>query len=221
MSTPSPSAANLPDAVCLFDQPRAPNPRRVNIFLAEKGIEIERHTLDLLEGAHKAPDYLGKVGVPQVPALELEDGTILTESQAICRYLEALCPEPNMMGTNPLEIAVIDMWQRRVEFGLFAAVTATFRHTNPHMAVLEDQVPQWGEINRGRIPVHLRRLDARLAESPYVAADRFTVADITAIVAIDFLRIVREPVPEELTSLGAWIERVRARPSCALPGKAA
>jgi len=216
MSTP-----NLPDAVCLFEEPRAPNPRRVNIFIAEKGIEIERHVLDLIEGAHKAPDYLSKVGVPQVPALELEDGTILTESQAICRYLEALCPEPNMMGATPYETAVIDMWQRRVEFGLFAAVTATFRHTNPHMSALEDQVPEWGEINRRRIPVHLQRLDARLAESPYVAAERFTVADITAIVAIDFLRIVRERVPEELTNLADWIGRVRARPSCALPGKAA
>ncbi|MCL5776956.1 glutathione S-transferase [Limibaculum sp. FT325] len=216
MSTP-----NLPAPVCLFDQSFAPNPRRVNIFLAEKGIKIERHSLNLIEGEHKAPDYLAKAGIPQVPALELEDGTVLTESQAICRYLEALHPEPNMMGREPLELAVIDMWQRRVEFGLFAAVTATFRHTNPHMAALEDQCPDWGEVNRKRIAGHLARLDARLAGSPYLAADRFTVADITAIVAIDFLKVIREPVPDDLPSLAAWIGRVRARPSCALPGKAA
>ena len=216
MSTP-----NLPAPVCLFDQPRAPNPRRVNVFLAEKGVDFERHHLNLMEGAHKAPEYLRKAGIPQVPALELEDGTVLTESQAICRYVEALHPEPNMMGGNPLEIALIDMWQRRVEVGLFAAVGAAFRHLNPNMAVLEDQCPDWGEINRRRIPGQLERLDARLAESPWIAAERFTVADITAIVAIDFMRVIREPVPEGLPNLAAWIERVRARPSCALPGKAA
>ncbi|MDT8345114.1 MAG: glutathione S-transferase [Thermohalobaculum sp.] len=215
------TAPNLPAAVCLFDQPFAPNPRRVNIFLAEKGVEIERHTLNLMEGEHKAPDYLGRVGISQVPALELADGTVLTETQAICRYLEALHPSPNMMGRDPLEIAVIDMWQRRVEFGLFAAVASTFRHTNPHMAVLEDQCPDWGAINRKRIPAALAALDARLAHSPYLAADRFTVADITAIVAIDFLKVIREPIPERLAHLDAWLGRVRARPSCALPGKAA
>jgi glutathione S-transferase len=133
----------LAQPVRLFDQPRAPNPRRVNIFLAEKGIEIERDNVDLMAGAHKQADYLAKVGVPQVPALELDDGTILTESVAICRYLEALQPEPNMMGSDVMEQVVIEKWQRLVEFRLFATVAACFRHTNPHLAVLEDQCADW------------------------------------------------------------------------------
>ena len=215
------STAPLPAPVCLYDQPRAPNPRRVNIFLAEKGVELERHALNLMEGAHRTPDYLAKVGIGQVPALELEDGTVLTETQAICRYLEALYPEPNLMGRDALEVALVDMWQRRVEFGLFAAVTAVFRHTNPHMAALDQQCAEWGEMNRGRIAKRLAELDARLAGREFIALDRFTVADITAIVAVDFLRIIRYPLPEGLPNLSAWVGGVRARPSCVLPGKTA
>lgn len=206
----------LPAAVRLHDQPRAPNPMRVNLFLAEKGIEIERVPVDLMAGAHKAPGYVARVGVAQVPALELSDGTVLTETQAICRYLEALHPEPNLMGRDPLEAAVIEMWQRRMEFGLFAAVGHAFRHTNPHMAALEDQCPDWGEVNRGRIDGHLRALDARLAAGggrDWIAADRFTVADITGYVAANFRRILKHPMPEGLDALAGWMERVRARPS--------
>lgn len=205
---------NLPAPICLFDQPRAPNPRRVNIFLAEKGIDFERHTLDLMEGEHKMPAYLEKVGVAQVPALELEDGTILTETQAICRYLDALYPEPNMMGANPLETAVVDMWQRRVEFGLFLSVAMTFRHTNPHMGVLQDQNPDYGAAMRGRIRSDLESLDRRLKDRDWIALDRFTVADITAIVAVDFMKVIRYEMPDGLDGFAAWLDRVRARPSC-------
>ena len=129
----------LPQPVRLYDQRRAPNPRRVNIFLAEKGIEIERVDVNLMAGEHKQPAYVAKIGVPQVPALELDDGTIVTESVAICRYFEALQPEPNMMGRDAMEQIVIEKWQRLVEFRLFATVAACFRHTNRHLAVLEEQ----------------------------------------------------------------------------------
>jgi len=207
---------SLPQPVRLYEQPRAPNPRRVNIFLAEKELEIERVNVDLIAGEHKQPDYLAKIGVPQVPALELDDGTILTESVAICRYLDASQPEPNMMGRDVMEQVTIEKWQRLVEFRLFATVAACFRHTNPHLAVLEDQCADWGEVNRGRLDARLGELDRRLEGRDWIAADRLTIADITAIVAVDFLRVVKHPIPEGYTNLLAWVARMHARPSTVL-----
>ncbi|MEM9145423.1 MAG: glutathione S-transferase family protein [Pseudomonadota bacterium] len=206
----------LPEPVRLYDQPRAPNPMRLNLFLAEKGVEIERVTVDLMAGEHKSEAYLAKVGESRVPALELSDGTVLTETQAICRYVEALHREPNLMGRDAREMAEIEMWQRRAEFGLFAAVGHCFRHTNKRMAVLEDQCPEWGELNRGRIDAHLRALDCHLIGRSWLASDRFTNADITAYIAASFRRILRHPIPDGLDALGAWLERVRARPSIAV-----
>jgi glutathione S-transferase len=210
----------LPQPVCLYTQPRAPNPRRLDIFLAEKGIEIPRIELNLLAGEHKAEDYVARVGAPQVPALELSDGRVLTETPAICRYLEALYPEPNMLGRDVMEAAEIEMWQRLVEFRLFLTVATCFRHTNPHLAVLEDQCPDWGEVNRRRLHARLAELDGRLAGRAWIAADRPTIADITAVVAVDFLRVIKFPLPEEYAGLRAWHARMHARPSCTLPGRA-
>jgi len=206
---------SLPQPVRLYDQPRAPNPRRVNIFLAEKGVEIERVNVDLMAGEHKQAELLQKVGAPQVPALELDDGTMLVESVAICRYLDALKPEPNLMGRDPMEVAIIEMWQRQVEFRLFATVTACFRHTNTYMAVLEDQCAEWGETNRGRLHGRLGELDRRLAGHEWIAADRLTIADITALVAVDFLKVIKYPLPEEYGNLKVWLERMHVRPSAA------
>jgi glutathione S-transferase len=203
----------LAQPVRLFDQPRAPNPRRVNIFLAEKGIEIPRVAVNLIDGEHKQAAYLDRTGVPQVPALELDDGTVLVESVAICRYLEALRPEPNMMGRDAMEQVTIEMWQRLVEFRLFATVAACFRHTNPHLAVLEDQCADWGEVNRGRLHARLGELDRRLDGRDWIAADRPTIADITALVAVDFLRVIKYVLPEEYANLWAWHARMQARPS--------
>ena len=206
----------LPQPVRLYEQPRAPNPRRVNIFLAEKGLDIERINIDLMAGEHKQPEYLAKIGVPQVPALELDDGTILTETVAICRYFEALQPEPNMMGRDVMEQIIIEKWQRQIEFRLFATVAICFRHTNPHLAVLEDQCTDWGEVNRGRLDGRLGELDQRLEGRDWIAADRLTIADVTAIVAIDFLRVIKHPIPESYTNLLAWVARMHARPSTTL-----
>jgi len=205
----------LPEPVLLYDQPRAPNPRRVNIFLAEKGVEIPRETVDLMRGAHRDPAYLARAGVAAVPALALSDGTVLSETQAICRYVEALHPEPNLMGAGPLEQAMVEMWQRRMEFGLFLTVAACFRHTNPHMAVLERQVPAYGEEMRRRIAGQLETLDARLAGRDWIAADRPTVADITALVAVDFLKVIKYPMAEKLKNMAEWVGRMRSRPSTA------
>ena len=210
---------SLPEPVRLYTQPRAPNPRRVDIFLAEKGLEIPRTDVNLMEGEHKTDEYLAKIGAPQVPALELSDGTVIAESVAICRYLEALRPEPNMLGEGIMEQVEIEMWQRLVEFRLFLTVAACFRHTNPHLAVLEDQCPDWGEVNRGRLHARLGELDGRLATRDWIAAGRLTIADITAVVAVDFLRVIKYDVPEEFSSLRAWHARMKERPSTAMPGK--
>ncbi|MGF1503330.1 MAG: glutathione S-transferase family protein [Paracoccaceae bacterium] len=208
----------LPSPVLLYDQPRAPNPRRLNIFLAEKGLEIPREEVDLMTGGHRDPAFLERVGAAHVPALVLEDGTVLTETQAICRYLDALRPEPNLTGRDPLEAAQIEMWQRRVEFGPFAAIAGCFRHTNPKLAVLErDQVPEYGAEMRRRIPALLAAMDARLTGRDWLAVERISVADITLLVAVDFLRIIKEPLPDGLPALGTWLERMRARPSTAFP----
>jgi glutathione S-transferase len=201
-----------PMPVKLYDTPRAPNPRRVRIFLAEKGIELPTVAVSILEGEHKRPRHLAHVGSHNLPALELEDGTVLTESVTICRYLEAIHPLPNLMGADPLEVALVDMWQRRVELGLYRHVTDLFRHTHPRMAHLEDQVPEWGEANRSRVAAALGALDARLAEADFVAGDGFSIADITAFVAVDYLRVTRTPVPETLTALIAWRNRMAGRP---------
>jgi len=207
---------DLPQPVRYYQTPRAPNPRRTDIFFAEKGLEVERVPVNLLEGAHKQADYLRTIGVPQVPALELSDGTVLVEAPAICRYVEALHPEPNMLGRDPLEAAIIEMWQRRVELRLFATITNCFRHTNPHMAALERQCPDWGAVNASRIDERLGELDLRLRGRDWIAADRMTIADITGLVAVDFLRILKREVPEEMTALRDWHARMRTRPSTAL-----
>ncbi|MEM1343386.1 MAG: glutathione S-transferase [Pseudomonadota bacterium] len=205
----------LPQPVLLYDQPRAPNPRRLNIFLAEKAVDVSRETIDLMQGQHKAEAFLARIGAAQVPALVLTDNSVLTETQAIARYIEALHPEPNLMGRDALEQATIEMWQRRLEFGLFAAVAGCFRHTNRHLAVLERQIPEYGAEMRARIAGHLEALDARLDGRAWIAAERLTMADITAFVACDFLRILKYPVPETLPHLTNWLATLRARPSTA------
>ena len=207
---------SLPGVTRYYTTPRAPNPRRTDIFIAEKGLDLPTETVNLMEGQHKQNAYLAKTGSPQVPALELSDGTVLLETQAICRYIEALHPEPNMMGCDPLETAVIEMWQRRVELRLMATIAFAFRHLNPKMAALEDQSPDWGETNRGRIDGRLAELEKQLQGRDWLAADRLTIADITGVVAVDFLRLIRHEVPEEMTALRAWHARMRDRPSTTL-----
>lgn len=205
-----------PAIVKLIDSARAPNPRRVKIFMAEKGVEFPVEDISIMEGAHKTPAYLTRVGAPVVPAFELEDGTILTETMAMCRYLERLYPAPNLMGDGPLEEAQIEMWSRRMEFGVLMPVAMVLRHGNPAMAVLEDQVPEWGEANIPRVGKALRWLDRVLGQTEYVAGGRYTVADITTLVAVDFLRAIKTPIPEDHENLLRWHAALRARPSSAV-----
>lgn len=204
----------LPKPIRLVETPPAPNPRRLRIFLAEKDYRIPSESIDIMADDHRRPEYIAWAGASTVPAVELEDKTVLTETIAIFRYVEALQPEPNLLGRDPLEAAVIEMWNRRIEFGLMQHVAAVVRHTNPRMGVLErGQVAEWGEANRSRVDQALRYLNARLESSSYVAGERFTAADITPHVMIDFMRVARMKVPEELVHLRRWLEEMRARPS--------
>ena len=198
----------------LYDAGRAPNPRRVRIFLAEKGIEVPLVPVDIGKLEHKTPAFAAVNPLQRTPALELEDGTVITESIAICRYFEALHPDPPLFGTDPLEIALITMWERRMEFNLLGAVAAVFRHLHPAMAQMEaPQVPAWGEANKPRVLEFLRFVDSHLAGRAFLCGERFTVADITGLVGLDFTKPARIAVPEDLLNLRRWHERLQARPS--------
>ena len=198
----------------LYDSIRAPNPRRVRWFMAEKGIEdIEIVQLDILAGAHKQPDYLAKAGIANVPALELTDGTTITESLAICRYLEAKYPHPNLFGVTAEEIAVIEMWTRRAEMLVANPLMVGVRHTHPALAVLENQNPAVAAHSTAAGADALTLFDHRLAESTWIAGDRLTIADIVAYVSIDFARLIRFRPPEHLTHVNRWVAAMRERPA--------
>jgi glutathione S-transferase len=199
----------------LFTSHRAPNPRRVRWAMAEKGLtDVEIIEIDIMTGEHRTPEYRAKVGVSHVPALELDDGETISESVAICRYLEALHPEPNLFGRDPREQAVIEMWTRRCEFYLANPLMLNVRHSHPALAALEaTQAPQVAEYNRIGAERFMRTLDRRLADHEFIAADRFTIADIVAAVGLDFARLVKYRPPEEYVHLARWLEASRARPA--------
>jgi glutathione S-transferase len=198
----------------LYDSRRAPNPRRVRWFMAEKGIDdIEIIDVDLLAGAHRTPEYVARAGIAQAPALTMDDGTTVTESLAICRYLESGYPEPNMFGRDPKETAVIEMWTRRAELLCAYPLMLAVRHGHPALAVLETQVPEVSANNRQQAERSLKLFDRRLAESPWIAADRVTVADGVLFVGMEFARLVRFAIPEELSHLAKWQAAMRERAS--------
>lgn len=198
----------------LYDAGRAPNPRRVRVFLAEKGISVPLVPVDLGKMEHKDPAFSSLNPVQQVPALVLDDGTVLTETIAICRYFEEIRPDPPLFGTDPVSKAIIEMWQRRLEFGLLASVAAAFRHLHPAMAAMEvPQVPAWGKANKGRATGFLGILDRHLADREFVCGDRFTLADITGLIGIDFMKPAKLSVPEEFAHVRRWHAALSARPS--------
>jgi glutathione S-transferase len=191
-----------------------PNPRRVRIFLAEKGISVPTEQVDLGNLQQRSEAYTAINPLQRVPALVLDDGTVLTESLAICRYFEALQPDPPLFGKGALQSALIEMWNRRIEFHLYMPVSTVFQHLHPAMkAMVDPQVSAWGEANRPRIFDFLRFLDGELKSRPYVAGENFTVSDILAMVAVDFMKVSKLTVPEELTDLRRWYASVAARPS--------
>ncbi len=203
----------------LFIAPRAPNPRRVTMFIAEKGIEgIERVPLDLSVNEHKGEAFRAKSPLAKVPALELDDGRVLTETRAICTYLEGLVPEPNLMGADFEERAFIEMADRRVEWYLSAGIANCVRHTHPGLAALEQpQFPDFGASQGQKVREVARWLDQCLAGQPFMAGERFTIADITAFCALEFARGLMKFVPgaEGMANLQAWRDRIVQRPSAA------
>ena len=191
----------------------APNPRRVRIFPAEKGIEVPYAELDILKGL-KTPEFTELNPFQRVPVLILDDGTPIAETMAICRYFEELQPEPALFGKGPRGRAIVEMWNRRMELGLLASVAQAFRHLHPAAAALEvPQVPAWGEANKPRAQEVLRLMDRELGQHRFIAGEEFTVADITALVAVDFAKPARVERPQDLDNLARWHQEVSARPS--------
>lgn len=198
----------------LYDFRRAPNPRRVRIYLAEKSITVPMEQIDLGAMQHKMAAYTAINPLQRVPALMLDDGTVIAESVAICRYFEALNPSPPMFGTDATEQAMVEMWSRRLEQHLYFPVSQTFRHLHPAMKALEvPQIAAWGEANKLRVSEFLPILDRRLETSSFTGGERYSVADITALVAIDFMKPAGLTVPPEHRNIARWHAEVSARPS--------
>jgi glutathione S-transferase len=198
----------------LYDGGRAPSPRRVRIFLAEKGIDIPKVPVDLGRMEQKRASFVELNPMARVPVLMLDDGTVISETMAISRYFEVLYPEPNLLGRDALEVAKIEMWNRRIEHGLYTYVQAVFRHTHPHMAEMEKpQIAAWAEANKPRVFEFLEVFDRELANRSFAALDRFTVADITGLVAVDFMKPAKLAIPDEFANVKRWHAETSARPS--------
>jgi glutathione S-transferase len=197
----------------LYDSALAPNPRRVRIFLAEKGIEVPTVQVDIGKAENRRPEYLAKNPMGTVPILELDDGTYLAESVAICRYFEELQPEPALLGTDARDRAFVEMWNRRMEFEVALPVMQTFRNTHEFFKGRIPQVPEYGEVCRAWAAKRFEWLDEELASREFVAGDRYTIADITAYVGIDFGRVTDIRIQPEQKNLQRWYDAVSARPS--------
>lgn len=194
----------------------APNPRRVRIFLAEKSIKVAFEELNLMAGDLKGEDFMRLNPWQRVPVLVMDDGRTIAESVAICRFFEEINPDPPLFGRDAFEKAIVEMWQRRVELGFFSALAHVLRHLNPKMAHLEvPQVPEWGEANKSKVLSELEALNQRLIQSRYIAGDHYSIADITALVAFDFMKSARLKAPSELRHLWRWYFEVSQRPSAA------
>jgi glutathione S-transferase len=198
----------------LLQTKAAPNPRRVRIFLAEKGSEVSCEDVDLMQGALKTPEFTAVNPFQRVPVLVLDDGTAIAETMAICRYFEELNPDPRLFGTGPVGVATVEMWSRRMDLGLLLSVAQAFRHLHPAMAKLEvPQVATWGEANKPRALEILKIMDDQLASRRFLAGEHYSVADITGLVAIDFMKPARIERPQGHKNLARWYEEVASRPS--------
>lgn len=198
----------------IIEQRTAPNPRRVRIFLAEKGITVPYEQIDMGKGEMKTQEFTRLNRSQRVPVLVLDDGTVIAETVAICRYFEELQPEPRLFGSGAVGIATVEMWNRRMELQLLLHVAQAFRHLHPSMAALEvPQVKEWGEANKPKALEVIRWLDEELAGRRFIAGESYSIADITALVAIDFMRPARIERPEDVPNFDRWHAEVSARPS--------
>lgn len=197
----------------LYGSAVAPNPRRVRIFLAEKGIEVPAVDIDIVKSENRQPDFLAKNPLGGVPILELDDGEIIAESTAICRYFEETKSEPPLMGIDARDRAVVEMWLRRVEFEVTFPVFQTFRNTHDFFKGRIPQVPEWGAACKKHAIRQLGWLDGELTDRPFVAGDRYTIADIALLVGIDFGRVSEIRIDPEHKNLTRWYGEVSSRPS--------
>ncbi len=197
----------------LYESKMAPNPRRVRIFLAEKGIQVPDEQVDIGKAQNRGPEFLKINPFGGVPVLQLDDGTNLAESVAICRYFEETHPEPHLMGVDARDRALVEMWQRRMELNLFSMVTGCFRNTSDFFKGRIPQVPEYGEVCRQAAEKAFGMLDGFLGASKFIAGERYTIADITALVAIDFAKLIKLRISPEQKNLARWYEAVSSRPS--------
>jgi glutathione S-transferase len=190
------------------------SPRRLAIFLEEKGLSIPFLPVDLRKGEHRTPAFLEKNPLALVPVLELDDGTCLSETTTIARYLEDLFPEPPFLGRDPLERAQLDMWARRVEFGFYTAIRAWFRHGSPFARALEPvQIPAWAELNKRHAEEALRVLDAQLAQNAFIAGPDFSWADITLVTSLEATAVAGFETPRDCENVHRWLESTSKRAS--------
>ena len=198
----------------LYDGGKAPNPRRVRIYLAEKGLSVPLVPIDMGAMEHRSDAVASRNPLRRLPVLELDDGTIITESIAICRYFEELHPEPPLFGVGAVGKARVEMWQRRLERNFLGTIANAFRDIHAAMKEWEvQQMPEWGEINKPKAVEFMALFDKELASREFAAGDAYSVADITGLVAMDFLKPARIAVPEEFSNLRRWHEALKARPS--------
>ncbi|MGD0719535.1 MAG: glutathione S-transferase family protein [Roseiarcus sp.] len=198
----------------LYSSPFAPNPRRVRIFLAEKGVSVPVVDVDLARLDQRSEGFSALNPFQAVPVLAFDDGVVLSESIAICRYFEEIQPDPPLFGVGPLERALVEMWQRRLELGLMLHIAHAFRHSHPHMSEMErPQIAELAQSSKPKALAAMARVDRDLGGRPFIAGDRFSVADITGLVALDFARTARIAIPDELGNLRRWRAALAARPS--------
>lgn len=197
----------------LYDLKTGMNTRRVRIFLAEKGIEVPRVEIDMIVGENQRPEYLAKNPMGTMPLLELDDGTLIAESVAICRYFELLQPTPPLFGTGALEQACVEMWNRRMEIELMRPLMDHFLHLSPFWNGRRKQIAEAGHAGRLQAEARMRWLDKELSYKNFIAGDRYSIADITAQCALLLGKYTGAPIPKELSNLTHWFETMTKRPS--------
>ena len=197
----------------IYDSKTAPNPRRVRMFVAEKGIQIPYEEVDLVKAINRGEEFRKKNPSGTVPVLELDDGTCISETVAICRYLEELHPNPPLMGIDAKDRAIVEMWQRRMELELLLPIADAFRQRHDFFKGKIRQLPEYAEVQKQNAEDRLARLNNELANRKFIAGDRYTIADITALCAIDFGRVSKIAIQPDQANLARWHAEVSARAS--------
>ncbi len=197
----------------VYDSKAAPNPRRVRVFVAEKGIEVPFEELDIVNAVNRQEDFRKKNPMGTIPVLELDDGTCISESAAICRYFEEMHPEPPLLGVDGKDRAVVAMWDRRMEFELLLPIANAFRQQHAFFKGRIEQCPEYAEVSKRQAIQNLAWLDEALADRKFIAGDRYTIADITALCGVDFGKVSKITIQPDQKNLSRWYEEVSARPS--------